>query len=175
MLKKFLPALVYLLALSTLGFAQYTAKIDYRASVIFPSKPKEMQEQGQQILYSTLDRDNKVTAMATAIDATQYGVDSGMIAANYNNVMFVDLILQNIIGQYSGMQLVSKNKIAIGKLMGYEVILRNDAPTEAVPYKNIYARVFFAGANIYALTVLAEDKTDATSERDKFFTSLKVN
>lgn len=172
---KFLSALTCLLVFSASGFAQYTARIDSRASVIFPSKPKEMQEQGQQILYSTLDPENKVTAMATAIDATQYGVDSGMIVANYNNVMFVDLILQNIIGQYSGMQLVSKNKIAIGRLMGYEVVLKNDAPTETVPYKNIYARVFFAGANIYALTVLAEDKVDAAAERDKFFISLKVN
>ena len=83
--------------------------------------------------------------MATAIDASQYGVDSGMIAANYNNTLFVDIILQSITGQYSGMQLVSKKKIAIGKLMGYDIVLHNDIPTEEVPYKNIYAQVFFRG------------------------------
>ena len=156
------------------SFAQYTSKLDPVASVVFPSKPKERQEQGQQILYSMLDRENKITAMATAIDASQYGVDSGMITANYNNTLFIDLILQSITGQYSGMQLVSKKKIAVGKLMGYDVVLHNDAPTEEIPYKDIYAQVFFLGAKIYALTVLAEDKVDAAADRDKFFRSLKV-
>jgi hypothetical protein len=72
------------------------------------------------------------------------------------------------------MQLVSKKKIAVGKLMGYDVVLHNDAPTEEVPYKDIYAQVFFSGTKIYALTVLAEGNVDAASDRDKFFRSLKV-
>lgn len=172
---KSLSLIVSLFALPIAGFAQFTAKIDSRASVIFPSKPKEMQQQGYPILYSLLDVENKVTGMATSIDASQYGIDSNTMVANYNNVLFVDLILQNIIGQYSGMQVVSKKKIAVGKLMGYEVVLNNDMPTEEVPYKSIYAQVFFTGTQIYALTVLAEDKVDATKERNKFFTSLKVD
>jgi hypothetical protein len=172
---KFIFPILIVLTASLSGFAQFTAKINAQASVVFPNKPKEMQEQGQQLLYNTLDRENKVTGMATAIDAAQYGVDSISLVANYNNTMFIDLILQNVIGQYSGMQLVSKKKIAVGKMMGYEVTLSNDAPSEKVPYKNIYAQICFAGTNIYALTVLAEDKVDATPERDKFFRSLKVD
>jgi hypothetical protein len=171
---KLLTGIFCFLLYSFTSFAQYTAKLDLVASVVFPSKPKERLEQGQQILYSTLDRENKITAMATAIDASQYGVDSGMIAANYNNTLFVDIILQSITGQYSGMQLISKKKIAIGKLMGYDVVLYNDTPTEDVPYRNIYTQVFFSGARIYALTVLAEDKVDAATDRDKFFRSLEV-
>lgn len=171
---KSICAILIALTISLPCFAQFTAQINPQASVIFPNKPKEMQEQGQQLLYNTLDRENKVTGMATAIDAAQFGVDSVSLVANYNNTMFIDLILQNLVGQYSGMKLVSKKKITVGKMMGYEVTFSNDAPTEEVPYKNIYAQVCFAGTNIYALTVLAQNKVDATTERDKFFRSLKV-
>lgn len=173
-LKSFL-ALSLLLMSTGSAFAQYTAKLDMRASVVFPSKAEEMEGAASQILYNTLDKEHKITAMATAIDATQFGVDSATIAANYNNTLFVDLILQNITGQYGGMQLVSKKKIAKGKMMGYDVVLSNDTPSEKVPYKNIYAQVFFAGAQIYALTVLALDGIDAATDRDKFFNSLKVD
>lgn len=165
----------FLWMFGTCTYGQYTAKLDTRASVVFPSKTKEMQGAASQIIYNTLDKENKITAMATAIDATQFGLDSVMIVANYNNTMFVDLLLQNITGQYNGMQLVSKKKIAKGKLMGYDVVLNNETPNEQVPYKNIYAQVFFAGSAIYALTVLALDGVDATVDRDKFFNSLKVD
>lgn len=172
---KFFLNLFLLITCCIPAFAQYTSKLDMRSSVVFPSKPKEMTQEGQRIQYSMLDLDNKVTAMATAIDASQYGVDSGMIAANYNNTLFVDLILQNITGQYSGMRLISKKKIAVGKLMGYDVLLTNDAPSESVPYKNVYAQVFFAGSTIYAMTVLSEKDKDDAAEREKFFRSLKVD
>jgi len=161
--------------LSYVGFAQYTAKLDSRASVVFPSKTQEMQGIASPIIYNTLDREHKITGMATAIDATDFGVDSTMIVANYNNTLFVDLILQNITGQYPGMNMVSKKKIAKGKMMGYEVVLKNETPSEKVPYKNVYAQVFFSGATIYALTVLALEGVDATADRDKFFNSLKVD
>jgi anti-sigma28 factor (negative regulator of flagellin synthesis) len=172
---KFFLSLILIITTATAAFAQFNARLDRKSSVVFPSKPKEMQQEGQQILYSMLDRENKVTAMATAIDASQYGVDSGMIAANYNNTLFVDLILQNITGQYSGMRLESKKKIAVGKLMGYDVLLVNDAPSESVPYKKVYAQVFFAGSTIYAMTVLSENESDDGAEREKFFRSLKVD
>jgi hypothetical protein len=157
------------------SFAQYTAKLDDRSSVVFPSKPQEMNQDGQLILYSMMDKENKVTGMATVIDVTQYGVDSDAVAANYNNSMFVDIILQNVAGQFSGAELVSKKKVAIGKLMGYDVVFKNHHPTEEVPYENIYAHVMFAGAHIYALSILDVSGTDGSGFTDKFFGSLKVD
>ncbi len=164
-----------LIAYSITGFAQYTAKLDERASVIFPSKPQQMAGLISQIQYSTLDKENKITAMATAIDAGQFGVDSAALAANYNNPLFVEMVLQSILGQYPGVGLVSKKKIAKGSFMGYEVSLANDTPCDKVPYSNIYAQILFAGTKVYALTVLALKNTDATGDRDKFYSSLKVN
>lgn len=157
------------------SFAQYTAKLDERASVVFPSKPQQMDGLISQIQYNTLDKENKITAMATAIDAGQFGVDSATLAANYNNPLFVEMILQSVLGQYPGVEVVSKKKVAQGSFMGYEVSLANDTPSDKVPYSNIYAQILFAGTKVYALTVLALKGTDAAGDRDKFYHSLKVN
>lgn len=167
--------LLLFLCSGLLNHAQNTIKLDSRATVVFPGKTEEMKGATGPITFSTLDKDNKVTAMATVIDASQFGVDSAMIAANYNNSGFVDLILQSLLGQYPGVEVVSRKKIAKGGQMGYELALQKDKPDEAVPYKNLYAQVFFAGANVYALTVLAEEGVDATADKEKFFSSLKIN
>lgn len=153
-------------------FAQHEVTIDKRAKVTFPGKTAQMSGATSPIIYSTLDRDNKVTGMATVIDAEQFGVDSATIAANYNNTMFVDLILQSLTGQYPGVAVISRKKISEQGKMGYEVTLQKDKPDDTVPYKNIYTRFFFAGAHIYALTVLAVEGVDATGDRDRFFNSL---
>lgn len=173
-MKSFLST-VAIIACSISGFAQYTSRLDERASVIFPSKPQQMDGLISQIQYSTLDKENKITAMATAIDAGQFGVDSATLTANYNNPLFVEMILQSILGQYPGVQVVSKKKIAKGSFMGYDVSLSNETPNDKVPYSNIYAQILFAGTKVYALTVLALKNTDAAGERDKFYSSLKVN
>lgn len=157
------------------GFAQYTSKLDEHYSVVFPSKPQEMNQDGQIILYGMMDKENKVTGMATVIDVSQYGVDSNAVKANYNNSMFVDIILQNIVGQFTGAELVSKKKVAVGRLMGYDVVFKNYNPTEDVPYENIYAHVMFAGSHIYALSILDVPGTDGLSFTDKFFNSLKAD
>lgn len=156
------------------AFAQNEVRLDTRAKVTFPGKTEQMQGATAPIIYSTLDRDNKITGMATVIDAAQFGVDSAAIAANYNNSMFIELILQNLVGQYPGVELVSKKKISRGKQMGYEITLQKDKPDEAVPYKNLYAQVFFAGSHIYALTVLAMENVDATADKERFFNSLVI-
>ncbi len=174
MMKPFLFSLL-LLAAGLQSYAQNKVKLDTRASVIFPGKTEEMQGATGPILYSTLDKNNKVTGMATVIDATQFGVDSAMIAANYNNSGFIDLILQGLLGQYPGVEVVSRKKIAKRKQMGYELVLLKDKPDETVPYKNLYAQVFFAGSNVYALTVLAEDGTDASEDKERFFNSLTID
>ena len=166
---------VAILACSISGFAQYTSRLDERASVIFPSKPQEMDGLISQIQYNTLDKENKITAMATAIDAGQFGVDSATLTANYNNPLFVEMILQSVLGQYPGVQVVSKKKIAKGSFMGYDVSLANETPNDKVPYSNIYAQILFAGTKVYALTVLALKNTDAAEARDKFYHSLKVD
>jgi hypothetical protein len=167
-----------LLLLCLLSFgklsAQYKAQLNQHSSVVFPSKPQEMNQEGQLILFSLLDADNKVTAMATAIDVSQFGVDSSTIAANYNNSMFIDLILQNIVGQYTGAELVSKKKVAVGRLMGYDVVFKNH-PTPNIPYQNIYAHVMFAGSNVYALSVLDIPGSDGSKFMDRFFRSLQVD
>lgn len=157
------------------AFAQSKVKLDQRASVVFPGKTQEMQGATGPITFSTLDKEQKVTGMATVIDATQFGVDSSTIAANYNNSGFVDLILQGLLGQYPGVEIVSRKKIAKGSQMGYELVLQKDKPDQSVPYKNLYAQVYFAGANIYALTVLAEEGADASKEKEQFFSSLKID
>jgi Ni,Fe-hydrogenase maturation factor len=174
MMKAYLLLLV-LSAATLQGNAQNKVKLDSRASVTFPGKTEQMQGATGPILYSTLDKDNKVTGMATVIDATQFGVDSAMIAANYNNSAFVDLILQGLLGQYPGVEVVSRKKIAKSKQMGYELTLQKDKPDETVPYKNLYAQVFFAGSNIYALTVLVEDGAETTEDKERFFNSLKID
>lgn len=173
-MKSFLiAAAATLFSLSTA--AQYTAKLDTRASVVFPAKPQEMDGVVSRIQYTTLDKDNKITAMATAIDAEQFGVDSATLAANYNNPLFVEMIIQSVLGQYPGVQVVSKKKIARDAFMGYEISLANDSPGESVPYSNIYAQILFAGTKVYALTVLALKDVDAATDRDKFYRSLKIN
>jgi len=162
-------------SLASSAVAQNRVRLDERATVLFPGKVEQMDSEAGLIRYSTLDRENKVTGMATVIDARQYGVDSAMIIANYHNPMFVDLILQGLLGQYPGVELISKRKIARGRFMGYELEFRNDRPDEKVPYRDLYAQVFFAGADIYALTVLAEDKaTDTPLLKEKFFSSLDI-
>lgn len=173
-----LKTLLFSLALSGISLqamAQNKVKLDTRASVEFPGKTQEMNGATGPILYSTLDKDNKVTGMATVIDATQFGVDSATIAANYNNSAFIELILQGLLGQYPGVEIVSRKKIAKHKQMGYELVLLKDKPDETVPYKNLYAQVFFAGSNIYALTVLAEENADASEDKERFFNSLKID
>lgn len=167
--------LLSLFACSISSFAQYTTRLDERASVIFPSKPQQMDGLVSQIQYSTLDKENKITAMATAIDAGEFGVDSATLAVNYNNPLFVEMVLQSILGQYPGVKVVSKKKIAQGSFMGYDVSLANETPSDNVPYSDIYAQILFAGSKVYALTVLVLKHTDATTERDKFYRSLKVN
>jgi hypothetical protein len=154
--------------------AQNKVKLDSRATVVFPGKTQEMHSEAGPITYSTLDKDNKVMGMAAAIDISQYGIDSTAIAANYNNSMFVDLILQNVVGQYSGAELVSKKKVAKGNLMGYDVVFKNHNPTEEVPYDNIYAHVMFSGSHIYALSVLDVPGVSGLSYTEDFFNSLKV-
>lgn len=167
--------LFLLLLNTTFGlYGQNEVKLDSRAKVTFPGKTQQMSGATAPIIYSTLDRDNKITGMATVIDAMQFGIDSTAIAANYNNTMFIDLILQNLVGQYPGVALVSKKKITMGKQMGYEVVLQKDKPDEEVPYKNLFARIFFAGSHIYALTVLAAEHVDAAQDRDRFFNSLVI-
>lgn len=166
--------LLLLLCCSWHGLAQNKVRLDSRATVVFPGKTEQMQGATGPITFSTLDKDNKITGMATVIDAQEFGVDSTTIAANYNNSMFVDLIIQGLLGQYPGVEVVSKKKISRGAQMGYELILQKDKPDEAVPYKNLYAQVFFAGSNIYALTVLAVEGVDASSEKEQFFNSLKI-
>ncbi len=167
--------LLTLIGSSLFSYAQNTIKLDNRATVVFPGKTGEMQGATGPITYSTLDKDSKITGMATVIDASQFGVDSAMIAANYNNATFVDLILQGLLGQYPGVEVVSRKKIAKGKQMGYELDLQKDKPDETVPYKNLYAQIFFAGANVYALTVLTMEGVDATADKEKFFNSLKID
>jgi len=157
------------------AFAQHEVKLDSRASVVFPGKTQEMQGATGPITFSTLDDKQKVTGMATVIDATQFGVDSATIAANYNNSGFIELILQGLLGQYPGVEVVSRKKIARGNQMGYELALKKDKPDQTLPYKNLYAQVLFAGANIYALTVLAEEGADASAEKEQFFSSLKID
>lgn len=156
------------------SYAQNKVRIDERAFVTFPGKSEQMPTEAGMVNYGMLDPDNKVTGMATVIDATQYGVDSAMIAANYNNSFFVDMVLQGLMGQYPGVAMVSKKKIARGRFMGYELEFRNDHPDERVPYEHLYARVLFAGARIYALTVLAEKDVDAAGNRDRFFNTLEL-
>lgn len=173
-MKKLIAFLICLLAFNGI-FAQYTAKLDYRSSVVFPSKPEEMHPDGQLILYSMMDKENKVTGMATTIDVSQFGVDSGSVVANYNNSMFVDLILQNIAGRFAGADMVSKKKVAVGKLMGYDVVFKNNNPTKDIPYQNIYAHVMFAGSHIYALSILDVPGIDGQPFTTAFFNSLKVN
>jgi hypothetical protein len=174
MTKKIVLLLLSIISCNAI-FAQYTSKLDNHSSVVFPSKPQEMNQDGQVILYGMMDKENKVTGMATVIDVTQYGVDSNAVAANYNNSMFVDIILQNVAGQFTGAELVSKKKVAVGKLMGYDVVFKNHNPTEAVPYENIYAHVMFAGSHIYTLSILDVPGTDGLVFTDKFFSSLKVD
>lgn len=173
-MKSFFLCLI-VVAGSLQSFAQYTSRLDENASVAFPSKPQEMDGLISHIQYSTLDKENKVTAMATAIDAGQFGVDSATLSANYNNPLFVEMVLQSILGQYPGVQVVSKKKIAVGPFMGYDVSLANETPDDKVPYSRIYAQILFAGTKVYALTVLALKDTDAAGERDKFYRSLKLN
>lgn len=167
--------LLALLCSSLLNHAQHTVKLDNRATVVFPEKTGEMQSETGPITFSPLDKDNKITGMATVIDVAQFGVDSAMIAANYDNATFVDLILQSLLGQYPGVAVVSKKKITKGTQKGYELALQKDKPDEAVPYKNLYAQLFFVGTNVYALTVLTMEGVDATADKEKFFTSLKIN
>lgn len=174
MIKRYLLLLICLIGHNNI-FAQYIAKLDSRSHVVFPSKPQEMNQEGQIILYGMMDKGNKVTGMATVIDVSQYGVDSNALKANYNNSMFVDIILQNIVGQFTGAELVSKKKVAVGKLMGYDVVFKNQNPTEEVPYENIYAHVMFSGAHIYALSVLDVPGTDGFSYTETFFASLQVD
>lgn len=170
-----LPLFLLCVCSAFLSFAQNKVRLDQHSTVTFPGKTEQMKSDLGLLTYSTLDRDNKVTGMATVIDASQYGLDSAAIAANYNNTLFIDLILQNVTGQYPGTRLVSKKKIARGKLMGYEVTLLNERPSEMVPYRNIYAQVYFAGTRIYALTVLAVDNSDISADRDQFFNSLQTD
>ncbi len=155
--------------------AQYTARLDERASVVFPAKPQAMDGMVSQIQYSTLDKENKITAMTTAIDAGQFGVDSATLAANYNNQLFVEMITQSVLGQYPGVQVVAKRKIAQDAFMGYDISLANETPSGSVPYSTIYTRILFAGTKVYALTVLALKDADAQADRDKFYRSLKIN
>lgn len=155
--------------------AQYKSQLNPNASVVFPSKPEEMHQDGQLILVSMMDKENKITGMATTIDVSQYGVDSNAVVSNYNNSLFVDLILQNIAGQFAGAYLVSKKKVAVGKLMGYDVVFKNNNPTKAIPYQNIYAHVMFAGSHIYALSILDIPGVDGIGFTEKFFSSLKVD
>jgi len=157
-------------------FAQYKSKLSTRSSVVFPSKPQELTKEGHVIYTSALDKESKVTGMATAIDVSQFGVDSSAIASNYDNTLFVDLILQTIVGQYDGMEIVSKKKVTIGRLLGYDLSFKNNnPPTKELPYRNVYARVLFAGSNVFALTVLDEAGANGGVYKDKFFSSLKVD
>jgi hypothetical protein len=173
-MKKLFILVLCLLSFANI-FAQYKSQLSPRSSVVFPSKPQEMQKEGHVVLFSMLDKENKVTGMATAVDVSQFGVDSASMAANYNNTMFVDLILATVVGQYDGMEVVSKKKIAVGKLMGYDVVFKNSAPSKDIPYVNVFAHVLFAGSNIFAMTVLDEAGSDGSLFKDKFFNSLKVN
>jgi len=173
-MKRFFLCLLCVAATAT-GYSQQKVKLDSRASVVFPGKTNEMQGEAGPITYSPLDKDNKVMGMATAIDVSQFGVDSTAIAANYNNSMFIDLILQNIVGQFAGAELVSKKKVANGKLMGYDVVFKNHNPTADVPYENIYAHIMFLGSHVYALSVLDANGANGAAFTEDFFNSLKVD
>lgn len=164
-----------LLVSGLIGYAQNKVKLDTRSSVVFPGKTQQMNGATGPITYSTLDKENKVMGMATVIDATQFGVDSAMIAANYNNAAFIDIILQGLLGQYPDVRVVSRKKITRGSQMGYEFVLQNDKPDETIPYKHLYAQVFFAGSNVYALTVLVEEGIEAEKDKEAFFSSLKID
>lgn len=172
---KRLLLLLALLTGSRDSSAQQKINLDSRASVIFPGKTKEIPTETGPVTVSMLDKANKITGTATRIDATTFGIDSSTIAANYNNTAFIELILQGLLGQYPGVTVISRKKIARGKQMGYEVTLQKDKPDETVPYKNLYVQVLFAGARIYALTALAEEGADATEVKETFFNSLKID
>lgn len=155
--------------------AQYQATLYKGCTVTFPTKPQEMNQEGIPYLYNTLDKEHKVTALATMLDAAAYGMDSVLLAYNYNNPVFIDILVQSFLGQFAEVTIKYKQKIAEGKYMGYLIQLENDVPTEEIPYKDVYVKALFAGSKVYALAVLQEPNVAAGSLKDDFFASLKLD
>lgn len=166
---------VALVCCSLFSYAQFKERLSPKATVSFPAAAEKGDSGGNPYWVAVTEKDSmEIRMMAMVLDGQRFDLSAKTINDNYDDPKFVDAIVKGMLGDRTGVEVLSREKITAGKVKGYDIVINNQAPDEEYPYTSIRSRFFFAGTTIYMLGVYAFDETGSEEIRNKFFNSFTV-
>lgn len=144
-------------------------KVDARASVEFPTTPEKQNMQGNTMLIADVDTGMRVMVMP--LDMLSFGLDSVVLAAQYETDEFMNQLKTGMLDKIPGCSLINEKRVNTNGWPAYEFAIQKEKPDSTFPFKKIFTRTIFVGSILYTLYSFEKEGVDGALNRERFFGS----